>query len=151
MTDYLTDAQNDITTYFETHEIPTYFYLCLFGELIKIWGVSPLVPDKDYDAEYDDDGNIISSNEENYSYKDQLDYYFTMLSGTAGWGLAFKEACVQCGLTQLYQDYRSIDWVRSDIFDGYIGDQMLKVLFAEDSESDYYFFKVRKENQNDNT
>lgn len=56
MTDYLTDAQNDIEAYFETHEIPNYFYQCLFGELIKIWGVSPLIPDKDYLAEYDDEG-----------------------------------------------------------------------------------------------
>lgn len=149
MTDYLTDANNDIKTYFETNEIPTYFYNCLFGELIKIYGVSPLIPDKDYLAEYDDDGNIISSNGDNYSYKDQIDYYFNMLCGTAGWNLGFKEACAQCELTQLYQDYKNTDWIRSDIFDGYIVDQMLEVLFSKDLDSDYYFFKIRKEKNNE--
>lgn len=69
-----------------------------------------------------------------------------MLSGTVGYGLAFKETCVQCELTQLYQDYQNIDWVRSDIFDGYIVDQMLEVLFAKDKTDDYYFFKIQKEN-----
>ena len=146
MTDYLTDAHHDIKTYFETHEIPIYFYNCLFGELIKIYGVSPLVPDTDYLAEYDDDGNIISSNEDDYSYKEQLDYYFSMLCGTGGWNLALKEACTQCELTQLYQDYQKINWVRSDMFDGYIVDQMIETLFAENLDSDYYFFKTRKEN-----
>ena len=40
-------------------------------------------------------------------------------------------------------------WVRSDICDGYIVDAMIEILFAEDANSDYYFFKVRKEKPND--
>lgn len=146
MYDYLTNLENEIETYFKTHTIPNYFYQCLFGELIKIWGISPLIPDKDYDAEYDDDGNVIPNNNDNYSYKDQIGYYFTMLSGTAGWGLAFKESCSQCELTQLYQDYQNMDWMQSDIFDGYIVDNMLEVLFAKDNDDSYYFFKIQKEN-----
>ena len=147
MADYLTDAQNDIQIYFETHEIPKYFYQCLFGELVKIWGVEFIIPDSDYDAEYDDDGNIIPSDDD-YSYKDQIDYYATMLSGTAGWGVAFKESCMQCNLLWLDEYYRQIDWIRSDIFDGYIVEGMLNTLFVENVKSDsYYLFKMNKENK----
>lgn len=146
--DYLTDAQNDIQRYFKEHSIPTYFYQCLFGELVKIWGIKFLIPNEDYDAEYNDEGKIITSND-NYSYKEQIGYYCTMLSGTSGWGVAFNEACDQCNLSWLHHDYRQMDWVRSDIFDGYIVDAMIETLFAEDVKSDYYFFKVRKEKTND--
>lgn len=146
MTDYLTDAQNDIKTYFETHDIPTHFYQCFFGELVKIWGAKFLIPDKYYDAQYDDDGNIIEPKEDTYSYKDQIDFYLICISGTTGWGLAFKEACNQCGLMDLYDDYSNMDWVRSDIFDGYIADNMLNTLFADDWKNDYYRFKFQKEN-----
>ena len=144
--DYLTEAHNDIKTYFKTHSIPTYFYQCLFGELVKVWGIKPLIPDKNYDAEYDDDGNIIPCHDDDYSYKDQIDYFLTFMGGTAGWNVAFKEACAQCDLTNIYEDYHNFDWVRSDYFDGCIADRMLDVLFAEDVKSDYYFFKIQKEN-----
>lgn len=147
--DYLTEAYDDIQTYFESHEIPTYFYQCFFGELVKVWGIKPLIPDKNYDAEYDDDGNIIPNNEDDYSYKDQIDFFLTYEGGTGGWGLAFKEACTQCGLTNIYEDYCKFDWVRSDYFDGCIADRMVDALFAENTKTDYYFFKVRKEKTND--
>lgn len=147
--EYLTESYDDIQTYFESHEIPTYFYQCLFGELVKVWGAKFLIPDKYYDAQYDDNDNLIEYADDKYSYKDQLDFYFTSLSGTGGWSLAFKEACTQCSLTNIYEDYRKFDWVRSDIFDGYIVDVMIDVLFAEDAKSDYYFFKVQKEKTND--
>ena len=131
MTDYLTDAEYNIEAYFKTHEIPNYFYQCLFGELIKIYGIHLVTPDQDCLEENDDD----------YSYEDQIGYHLTMISGTTGWNLAFKETCVQCELTQLEYDYSEMDWVRSDIFDGYIIDNMLEVLFAESKVNDYYFFK----------
>lgn len=144
MTDYLTDAQNDIKAYFESHDIPKYFYQCFLGELIKIFGGNLIIPNPEYMIDYDDDGNIIQSETGDYSYRDQLDYSLTCLGGTGGWYTAFKEACAQCELTQLYQDYQNMDWVRSDIFDGYIADQTLDIVFAE-NKSEYYFFK-RKEN-----
>ena len=149
MMDYLTEAHDDIQAYFKSHEIPTYFYQCLFGELVKVWGVKFLIPDKYYDAQYDDNDNLIEYADDKYSYKDQLDFYFTCFSGTGGWGVAFNEACDQCDLSWLHQDYRQMDWVRSDIFDEYIVDAMIEMLFAEDANSDYYFFKVRKEKPND--
>ncbi len=146
MTDYLTDAQNDIKAYFESHDIPNYFYQCFFGELVKISGSKLIVPDPSYLDEYDDDGNIIPSKTDDYSYRDQLDYSLTFMGGTAGWHMAFKEACTQCKLTQLYQDYQDMDWVRSDIFDGYIADKTLDVVFAN-NKSEYYFFKTKENNK----
>lgn len=137
MNDYLTDAENDIKTYFETHEIPNYFYQCLFAELIKVFGIHFLVPDRDYLAEYDDEGNVLPSNNDDYSYKDQIAYYLTMISGTFGWTDAFHQSCEQCKLPQLLQDYHGTDWVRGDIFDGYIVDKMVEALFDENHPRGY--------------
>lgn len=145
MEDYLTELDDNVQTYFSTHEIPSYFYQCFFGELVKVWGVKFLIPDENYDAEYNDDESVTPADGE-YSYKDQIGYYCTMLSGTAGWTVAFNEACIQSNLSWLYKDYKNMDWMSSDIFDGYIVDAMLDVLFAEDAKSDYYFYKVKKEN-----
>lgn len=145
MVDYLTELSDNVQAYFSTHKIPSYFYQCLFGECVKIWGVRFLIPDENYDAEYNDDGSVIPSNSE-YSYEDQIGYYCTMLSGTSGWGIAFNEACIQSNLLWLHQDYKQMDWMSSDIFDGYIVDAMIDVLFAKDAKSDYYFFKIKKEN-----
>ena len=137
MTDYLTDAQNDVQHYFDTHEIPNYFYQCFFAELIKIFGVNHLIPDENCLAEYDEDGNILLSNNDDYSYKDQISYHLTMLSGTFGWNDAFQQSCEQCKLPQLLWDYKQMDWVRSDIFDGYIVDKMIEALFDENHPEGY--------------
>ena len=147
MTDYLTDAQNDIETYFETHDIPTYFYQCLFGELVKMYGMTLVAPDIYYDAEYDDDCNMIKSYEDEYSYKEQIDYSLAFFTGTGGWYKAFKETCKQCDLMDMHEDYSKMEWVRSDIFDGYIADKMLEVLFDDTRHNDYYRFKIQKEKQ----
>lgn len=130
MTDYLTNAENDITTYFETHDIPTRFHQCMFGELIKVFGVDFLIPDTAYLLQCDDDGNFIPINEDDYSYKDQIDFYLTNFGGTFGWNKAVKAACDQCGIINIYDDYSNMDWVRSDIFDGYIADMMIDELFG---------------------
>ncbi len=134
MADYLTDAENDIKTYFETHDIPIYFYRCFFGELIKIFDVEFLIPDTVYLLQCDDDGNAMPINEDDYSYKDQIDFYLTNFGGTFGWNKAFKAACDQCGIINIYDDYSNMDWVRSDIFDGYIADMMIDELFKEDND-----------------
>ena len=141
MTDYLTDAQNDIETYFETHDIPTRFYQCFFGELVKMFGAQFLIPSTDYLDMYDDD--------EEYSYKNQIGHYLNCQGGTSGWYEAFKEACKQCDLMDMHEDYRKFCWVRSDIFDGYIADKMLEVLFDDTRHNDYYRFKMQKEKENE--
>lgn len=142
--DYFDIAQNKIGTYFKEHKMPDYFYQCLFGEFIKVFGVDILIPDKTYLAEYDDDGNIINSNEDNYSYKEQLGYYLNMLGGTSGWDIALKESCKQCGLIDVYQYYSNLNWVESDTFDGYIADETLNIIFSDDINN-YYKFKLNYE------
>ena len=147
MTDYLTDAQNNIKTYLKTHHIPIYFYQCFFGELVKVFGVQFLIPHTDDWANYDDDGNIISGNEYEYSYKDQLEYYLANVGGTGGWYEAFSTSCDQCGIMDIYDDYCKMDWICSDIFDGYIADKMLEILFDDTKHNDYYKYKMQKEKQ----
>lgn len=145
MADYLTDANNDIKTYFELHDIPTRFHRCFFGEFIKVFGVDFLIPDTFYLLGCDDDGNYIPINEDDYSYKDQISFYLNDLCSTYGWGKAFKAACDQCGIMDIYDDYYKMDWVRSDIFDGYIADKTIEVLFADTEHKDY----IQEENAND--
>ena len=86
--DYLDEIENKSQSYFTTHHRPTYFYQCLFGELVKIWGINLVQPDQTAD-----------------SYKDQLDEYLALTTGTAGWHLAFKEACAECDLMDVYDYY----------------------------------------------
>lgn len=145
--DYLDEISNEVQDYFTTHHIPTYFYQCLFGELVKIWGASMITPDKDYLAEPDDDGNLIASSWDDYSYKDHIDYYLTMQGGTGGWFIAFKEACAQCDLIDMYEYYKSLDWMHGDVFDDIIADNMVKILFSENVGHDYYRYVLRKNNK----
>lgn len=144
MFDYISDTQNDITAYFQNHSIPDYFYQCLFGELIKVWGVTFLIPNKNYDAECDDDGNLITYHDEDYSYKDQIDYFLSIECGTGGWYLAFKETCKLCDLMWMHDDYCTLDWVRSDYFDDYIENKMIEILFSKSNTNDYYKFRTSK-------
>lgn len=131
MTDYLTDAQNDIKTYFETHDIPAYFYQCLFGELVKVFGAKFLIPDDDY------------------FYREQLELHLNNLGGTGGWYEAFSATCDQCDLMDIWGDYEKMDWVYSDTFDGYIADKMVEVLFDGTRHDDYYRFKIQKEKKDE--
>lgn len=130
MDKYLDNAKGDVASYFLTHNISSEFYVCLFGELIKIFGIHMIIPDKHYDVEYDDSGNMLSSDNDSYSYKDQIEYYLTCFSGTSGWTDAFERSCDQLSMFWLQEDYSKMDWVHSDIFDGYIADRMIDTLFA---------------------
>ena len=140
--DYLDNAQDKIDKYFKEHALPNYFFQCFFGELIKVLGIKGLIPDKYYDAEYDDEGNIIESNCEDYSYKNQLDYYLSYMCGTAGWHMAFEESCRECKLIDVYKYYFNLDWIESDIFDSYVAEEMLNVIFSDDIKNNYYNFKL---------
>ena len=145
--DYMNNIDDNVDAYLKNHKLPSYFYLCFFGELIKMFGANIIIPNKDYLAEYDDDGNIISGNEDDYSYRNQLDYYFTILSGTGGWNLALKEACKQCNVMDFYQYYNAISWIESDLCDGYIVEEMLNVIFCDGAEDSYYKFKFNSKGE----
>lgn len=120
--DYLTDDSNEVQSYFTTHHIPIYFYQCLFGELVKIFGF-----------------NLSTQSLELFS--EEMNY----VTGTRGWNVAFKEACTQCNLADMYEYYNSLDWCKSDIFDGIIEEKMTNVLFDSNVRSEYYTFKIQKE------
>lgn len=132
--DYLTDASNEIKSYFATHNIPTYFYQCLFGECIKIWGINLVEPDNSYK-----------------SYREQIAEYLSLIIGTGGWRLAMKETCAQCEMTDMYKYYEGLDWVESDCFDNYIVGNLEDVLFAYSDSPKYYGFKMRKEKNDGQT
>ena len=55
----------------------------LFGKIVKTCGISPLIPNKDYLAEHDNDGKVVS-NDENHSYKDQVEHLLTCEGGAGG-------------------------------------------------------------------
>ena len=126
----LKDVENDINAYFATHNIPTYFYQCLFGECVKIWGM-----------------NLVAPCDTGDSYQDQISEYLALTAGTAGWNVAFYQACVQCDMVDMYEYYSELDWIQSDIFDGVIVDNMIKILFSENVGHDYYCYRLRKEKQ----
>ena len=140
--------EKKIDKYLEEQNIPNYFYQCFLGELIKIFP-QIIIPDIYYDAEYDEDGNMITKTNEdlkNYSYKKQLDFYLTYENGTMGWSFAFTEACNQCNLQSLNQYYRKLDWMESDYFDSLITQKIIETLFSERQETNktYYMFKNSK-------
>ena len=116
------------------------------GELIKIFP-QIIIPDVYYDAEYDEDGNIITKTNEdlkNYSYKKQLDFYLTYENGTMGWSFAFTETCYQCILQSLNQYYRILDLMESDYVDSLITQKIIETLFSEKQETNktYYMFRI---------
>lgn len=146
--DYLEEANNDIQSYFAAHSPPNYFYYCFFGEFVKIFGTDLITPDKDYNAEYDDDTNLIPNSWDDYSYKNQISYFLCMAEGTGGWLEAFKQACTQCDLTDILEYYNNLDWIRSDIFDDVLATKMIDVLCDSSIQSDYYRFLIEKETKN---
>lgn len=127
--DYLTQAQNEVQAYFDTHHIPTYFYQRLFGELVKVWGM-----------------NLVAPCDTGDSYQYQIDEYLALMAGTAGWNVAIKESCCQCDMINMYEYYSDLNWIQSDIFDGIITDNMIKILFSENVGNEYYRYRLRKEN-----
>lgn len=127
--DYYSNVETDIEAYLISHNIPICFYYYLFGELIKTFGEEILIPDMDYLAEYDDNGNKIGSSNDDYSYRDQIEYNLVCMSGTAGWAHAFKASCEHCNCMWLWEDYSKMDWIYSDIFDGHICDATVDILF----------------------
>lgn len=126
----------------ESFNIPKYFYICLFGELVKVFGINLIEPDTGYLDEYDDDGNVLPSQNDDYSYRDQIGVLLTYFGSTSGYNIAFKEACKQCNLMNLYQFYEKPDWSFSDYFDGCILDNVVSVFFDKDSVNEYYFNKI---------
>lgn len=129
---YLDETEEAVDAYFKEHDIPALFYQTLFAELVQTFGPKMLIPDPGYLAANNGIDNIVECDETGYSYKEQLETTFSMLSGTAGWNEALQKACQKCGLDWLLMDYNRGDWVYSDIFDGYIVEKMVNIVFNND-------------------
>lgn len=60
------DHRDKVFQYLDLMEIPNYFYSCMFGELVKIFGLSFIEP-----RFYDDDGEPISD----LPYREQIENF----------------------------------------------------------------------------
>lgn len=116
----LTQQVNNAEAYIKERNIPQYFYESMFGEFIKIFGVETIKPWSKWK-----------------SYKEQLYCLFSANIGTSGWALAFKLACIQCDLLDLYEYYDQLDWDYSDVFDSFILENMMNIMFKENPERSY--------------
>lgn len=120
------DHRDKVFQYLDLMEIPNYFYSCMFGELVKIFGLSFIEP-----SLYDDDGEPISD----LSYREQIDNILTIESGTGGWYSAFKMTCKLTGREDLLNAYNSLNWINSDYFDEYICDHIITEIFDNTGKS----------------
>lgn len=136
--DYLSEQQSLVEAYLVEHPLPTYFYQCLFGELVKICGTSLTNPEQIYFDEYED-----------YTYEQLVACFLTNYCCTEGWHLALKETCAQCNTEWLIRDYEKFDLLFSDIFDGYIADRLISVIFDDTAHNDYYFYKIGEQYEDD--
>ena len=129
MSDFLTDAVNEIAQYFETHEIHPCFYQSFLGELVKIFGVHFPIHSNDCVSEYEE---YEDEEYNDFDYKDQIRADMDYFSGTVGWATAFEAACKENGMADIYEDYKSFDWIHGDIFDGYIADMTVDFIFGDE-------------------
>lgn len=114
------DCRDEVFQYLDLMEIPDYFYSCMYGELVKIFGLSFIEP-----SLYDDDGEPLSD----LSYCEQIYTMLTLEGGTGGWYSAFKMTCKITGMEKLLEVYISLNWMNSDYFDEYICDHIMTEIF----------------------
>ena len=50
-------------------------------------------------------------------------------------------------MMDFYQYYNAISWIESDLCDGYIIEEMLNVVFCDDTEDSYYKFKFNSKGE----
>lgn len=132
------DHRDKVFQYLDLIEIPNYFYSCMFGELVKIFGIAMIEPDLFYGAaEYNLD-EVKDSDYlrllKTYSYKEQIDEAITCEGGTLGWYSAFKTTCRLTAREDLLTVYNSLNWMNSDYFDEYIGDHIIEEMFENSKE-----------------
>lgn len=125
MNEYTATLYQKFDDYFLNHPLNENFLETFFGALIEVFGFQIIVPDVDYDAEYDVTENRLQTVHEDYSWLDQIDYTLTRLGGTSGWFKAFEDTCTKVEDVGLLEYYKTLEWHESDIFDGYIADKII--------------------------
>lgn len=97
--------------------IPKHFIPALIGELVGIFGREVF--------ERDEDGTP---------------KVFWMES-TAGWQMAFHEACEKAGCLDLYRYWEKLEYYDSDYFDGEIGDRVIAAIEGNAWYKELYYYQ----------
>ena len=94
------DCRDKVRKYLDSREIPDRFFACMFGELVKIFGITLFEPNPYYyDSEEQEkfvEGGAANNKlpySKDYSYRDQIDTELTYEGGTGGWYNALKTTC----------------------------------------------------------
>lgn len=102
------------------NKIPEHFYYAFGGEYVSISGANALIPDED-----------------GFSL---LDYCFS----TAGYYEALKATCAKLDMMWLLDYWNALPWYHSDIFDGWLSDEVMKRFNGWQSPSPYYLHLIEK-------
>ena len=104
-------------------KIPDYFYYALGGEYVSVSG-------KD----------VLSRDADGFS---ALDYN----SSTAGYVTAFKATCKKLDMMWLYEYWDALPWYESDIFDGEIADEVMRLFDTnQGGGTPYYKYLISQNN-----
>ena len=119
------DCRDKVRKYLDSLEIPDRFFVCMFGELVKIFGTMLFEPNPYYcyepnpyycyDAEEQEkfvEGGAFNNKlpyPKDYSYRDQIDTELTYEGGTGGWYNAFKTTCWILNMEWLFKTSLKID------------------------------------------
>ena len=101
-------------------KIPEYFYYAFGGEYVSISGSNALIPDED-----------------GFS---MLDY----CSGSAGYYEALKATCSKLDMMWLLDYWNTLPWYHSDIFDGWLSDEVMKRFKEKQISNPYYMHLIGK-------
>ena len=122
--EYIDNANDEAQELFDKANFQDHFYLCLYGELVKVFGLAVVTP---YLTMGNSLGDVIAHTE-----------------GTAGWYCALKESCKLCGLEDVLTKYNEMKWYSSDLFDDLVGNKMVEVVLKGERVSPYYTYVIDK-------
>jgi hypothetical protein len=111
-------------------KIPKNFYCEFLGRLVSCFG--PNITE-DFSNEM-----LTSEALEN----GECCYGYEMEEGTCGWFEAFRMTTINLNLEDIFIEYKNLNWMESDIFDGMISEQ-IKKLNREDFIN-YYKYIVKR-------
>lgn len=147
------DCQDKVRKYLNSLEIPDRFFACMFGELVKIFGITLFEPNPYYCYDAEEQEKFVEGEATNnlpypkdYSYRDQIDTELAYEGGTGGWYNALKTTCWILDMEWLLNAYEQLNWMNSDYFDEWVGDKIIEYFFQKDNyhDRDYEIFLKEK-------